>query len=283
MNAQHPTTAMISRNRRTAGSFASVQLGTGGKPNRLALIESRRGSTNSRFILIDLPAMSKRGFTLIELLVVIAIIAILASLLLPALRQAKEKAHQIACANNLKQLATFTALYADECDGFVIPCQWPYGIRPYYHHILSEFFFPDKDMTGGPGGHVFDCPGNRNEYRADEIWNDYIVNSRCSYEWGGSPPGYEIHRMGNGYESEVMYLTDSNSVMDNEPWHRRPLWRFDHWEWDRTGIVHSQGSNWLFLDGHVCWHRRLLMIPTDLWPNTTPIPGDWRWNYGTDY
>jgi prepilin-type N-terminal cleavage/methylation domain-containing protein/prepilin-type processing-associated H-X9-DG protein len=80
----------------------------------------------------------QKGFTLIELLVVIAIVALLLSVMMPALKKAKQKAQAVVCSSNLKQFGILFAMYASDneerfCDGGDNGGEdWPNFLRPYY-------------------------------------------------------------------------------------------------------------------------------------------------------
>jgi len=71
------------------------------------------------------------AFTLIELLVVIAILAILAAILFPVFAKAREKARQINCVSNLKQIGTAVQMYATDYDERLNYYQQPWGVAWY--------------------------------------------------------------------------------------------------------------------------------------------------------
>jgi len=94
---------------------------------------------------------AKKSFTLIELLVVIAIIAVLAALLLPALKNARDSAYTARCGSNLRQIGQLCVLYADDYNGILAP---PYNFNPYqWSAAFNPYLSPGsraKNVSGHP-------------------------------------------------------------------------------------------------------------------------------------
>jgi len=216
----------------------------------------------------------KSGFTLIELLIVIAIIAILASMLLPVLNKARDKAKEAGCASNAKQIGIMFVNYTDDYAGY-FPYYATYNnddepastVRAWNNVLRRKYV-----NTAGYGSSVawksFSCPAHTSDiYTGQYIHYGYnFQNLGCSTRNGipwsattavSKPAKISLLRR----PSNIVLVADSFQWLDNAttgPGHYRGYYLIADVPAPSPGIasympyaIHQGNVNVLWCDGHV--------------------------------
>lgn len=179
---------------------------------------------------------SGSGFTLIELLVVIAIIAMLSAILFPVFSHAREKARQVQCQSNLKQIGLAFRMYLEDWDetflDFSTPTSWMITL--------------DK-MLGGSG----------TNFACKKIWRCPSTDDSWSFTWGRVGYAYNYLNLTSAVSvsdikdqaSTILVLDSGGSSAGNTGYY---IAGPTHATYTVTGR-HNGGTNILWVDGHVNW------------------------------
>jgi len=186
----------------------------------------------------------RRGFTLIELLVVIAIIALLMSILMPALGRVKKQAQSVACMSRLKSWGLLFKLYTDDYDGSFNP-GWDIGEQALWMNAMRTYYNDEWDMLLCPTATRIDESGQEGTFMA--------MTRECDLPGGGT----YVYEFSYGINNWTNNMTQDRGARKKE------------WFWKMTG-VNGQYQIPVFADS--TWH--------DGWPLPTDTPIQTPWEFG---